>query len=166
MAGPETSREGNHAMMGTQLSLNFDAPPPPFIPANDLKPVRQLAPVTIASGEKGKARDIIAAIRTLKAVEEDHRTATQDEKQLLSRFSGFGPVALSLFPDPVTGRYKDDGWRALGGDLKALLTPEEYDSTNRTELRWSVRYHCTRSLAFAARRSTRANVWSNSSPCK
>ena len=25
---------------------------------------------------------------------------------MLSRFPGFGPVALSLFPDPVTGRYK------------------------------------------------------------
>jgi hypothetical protein len=33
-------------------------------------------------------------------------------------------------------------------------------STSRTELRWSVKYHSTRSLAFAARRSTRANVWS------
>jgi N12 class adenine-specific DNA methylase len=130
MAGPET-REGNHAMMGTQLSLNFDAPPP-FIPVSEPEPIRQPKPVTIASGEKAKARDIITAIRTLKSIEQQQRTATQDEKQLLSRFCGFGPVALSLFPDPVTGRYKDDGWRALGGDLKVLLTPEEYDSARRT----------------------------------
>ena len=85
-----------------------------------------------ASGEKAKARDIIAAIRALKAIERDRRAATAGEKQSLARFGGFGPVALSIFPDPVTGRYKDASWQALGGELKALLTPEEYDSAKRT----------------------------------
>jgi N12 class adenine-specific DNA methylase len=47
-------------------------------------------------------------------------------------FGGFGPVALTLFPDPVTGQYKDHTWRALGEELKSLLTPEEYDSAKRT----------------------------------
>ena len=54
------------------------------------------------------------------------------ERQILARFGGFGAVALSLFPDPVTGRYKDAGWQALGDELKSLLTPEEYDSARRT----------------------------------
>jgi len=27
-----------------------------------------------------------------------------DENQALARFAGFGPVALCIFPDPVTGR--------------------------------------------------------------
>ena len=57
--------------------------------------------------------------------------ATDDERQTLARFGGFGPVALSIFPDPVTGRYKD-GWQAIGEELKSLLTPEEYDSAKRT----------------------------------
>ncbi len=39
---------------------------------------------------------------------------------------------MSIFPDPVSGRYKDAGWQALGEELKALLTPEEYDSAKRT----------------------------------
>jgi SAM-dependent methyltransferase len=39
---------------------------------------------------------------------------------------------LSIFPDPVTGRYKDAGWERLGEELKTLLTPEEYDSAKRT----------------------------------
>ena len=90
-------------MMGTQLSLQFDTPPP-FIAAREPEPIRPPKPIPIASGEKTKARDIITAIRTLKAIEEQHRAATLDEKQLLSRFSGFGPVALSFFPDPVSGR--------------------------------------------------------------
>ena len=96
-----------------------DAPPPPAAPA-------------IASGEKTKARDILAAIRTLQAIEHDGRTATHDERDILARFGGFGAVALSLFPDPVTGRYKDAGWQTLGDELKALLSPAEYDSAKRT----------------------------------
>ena len=81
---------------------------------------------------KRKARDILAAIRTLKTIEREQRPATPEEKQTLARFAGFGPVALSIFPDPVTGRYKDAGWQALGDELKTLLTPEEYDSAKRT----------------------------------
>jgi N12 class adenine-specific DNA methylase len=86
----------------------------------------------MASGQKTKARDIIAAIRTLQAIEQENRPATQAEKLLLGRFSGFGPVALSIFPDPVTGKYKDAGWQAVGEELQSLLTPTEYDSTKRT----------------------------------
>src|SRR5262249_44950716 len=40
--------------------------------------------------------------------------------------------ALSIFPDPLTGLYKDAGWQALGEELKTLLSPEEYDSAKRT----------------------------------
>jgi N12 class adenine-specific DNA methylase len=89
-------------------------------------------PSLIAGGEKAKARDIIAAIRTLQQVERERRPATESERQTLARFGGFGAVALSLFPDPASGRYKDAGWQALGDELQSLLTPEEYDSAKRT----------------------------------
>ena len=52
--------------------------------------------------------------------------------RIINTFAGFGPVALSIFPDPVTGTYKDANWQALGEELKTLLTPEEYDSAKRT----------------------------------
>src|SRR5262249_25893024 len=51
--------------------------------------------------------------------------------QVLARFGGFGAVALSIFPDPVTGRTKD-GWQVTAEELRSLLTPEEYDSAKRT----------------------------------
>jgi SAM-dependent methyltransferase len=86
----------------------------------------------MASGEKAKARDIIAAIRTLCTIEQESRPATEEEKLILGRFSGFGPVALSIFPNPVTGQYKDAGWQSIGEELKSLLTPAEYDSVKRT----------------------------------
>ena len=118
-------------MMGTQFSLQLDMPPP-LIPVREPVLTHQPPPAAIASGEKSKARDIIAAIRTLKQIEEEQRPATPKEQQTLSRFAGFGPVALSIFPDPFTHRYKDAGWQALGEELKTLLTPEEYDSAKRT----------------------------------
>ena len=84
------------------------------------------------SGQKFKARDIIAAIRALKSIEQENRVATPEERQALARFGGFGPVALSIFPDPVTGLYKDAGWQVLGEGLQSLLSPEEYASAKRT----------------------------------
>jgi N12 class adenine-specific DNA methylase len=60
------------------------------------------------------------------------RPASLHEQQVLARFAGFGPVALSIFPHPVRGTYKDAGWQAVGEDLKSLLTPTEYDSAKRT----------------------------------
>lgn len=85
-----------------------------------------------ASGDKAKARDIVAAIRVLKELESDSRPATDLERQLLARFGGFGPVALSLFPDPITGKYKDHGWETLGLELQSLLSIDEYESAKRT----------------------------------
>ena len=66
------------------------------------------APPAIASGEKAKARDIIAAIRTLQQIEREHRPATADERQHtrpLRRLRGRGPVALSRSGHrPLQGR--------------------------------------------------------------
>jgi N12 class adenine-specific DNA methylase len=90
------------------------------------------ASVVIASGEKAKARDILAAIRTLKTIDQERRSATTEEKLTLARFAGFGPVALSIFPDPVAGRYKDASWQAVGEELQALTTPDEYESAKRS----------------------------------
>lgn len=97
--------------------------PPPTVP---LPP-----PPPPATGEKGKARDVLAAIRALKTVEAEHRPPTDDEMQALRRFGGFGAVAKSIFPDPLTGKVKD-GWQPLVNELRDLLTPEEYDSAKRT----------------------------------
>ncbi len=126
-------------MTSTQTHL-LDAPPA-AIPAGQPvtpegpEPTRgqhPASPAIIAGGEKAKARDILAAIRTLKQVEREQRPATPEERQTLARFGGFGPVSLSIFPDPLTGRYKDAGWQVLGEELRSLLTQEEYDSARRT----------------------------------
>jgi len=121
-------------MESAQLTLPLPAPGQslprrPAVPARG----RVESPVfSPASGEKSKARDIIAAIRTLKTIKDEPRPGTHEEKQTLARFAGFGPVALSIFPDPVTGRYKDANWQVVGEELRTLLSAEEYDSAKRT----------------------------------
>jgi N12 class adenine-specific DNA methylase len=127
MAGPFTQGEGDHDMQAAQLGLPLPAP--------------VSSPPSIAGGEKQKAHDILAAIRTLKVVEQEKRAATPEEKQALARFGGFGAVANRLFPDDVLLRkepdhefhgYKNASWQGLGEELKALLTPQEYDSAKAT----------------------------------
>src|SRR5262245_5588632 len=89
----------------------------------------------LASGQKGKARDIHTAIQTLKQIEQDQRPASPEERQILARFGGFGPVALGMFPKPGAqpeDAYPDHGWRTLGEALQTLLTPEEYASARST----------------------------------
>ena len=84
-----------------------------------------------ASGARANAHDLLAAIRTLQRLEQEQRAATAAERRLLARFPGFGPVALRLFPDPVTGAYRDGAWQEMGEALQSLLTPEEYASARR-----------------------------------
>ncbi len=128
------SRPGLFDLPPEQPPTDTGPPPEPTAternaaPANH-EPIRHNG---MASGEKTKARDIIAAIRTLQTIEQEARPATEEEKQTLARFSGFGPVALSIFPDPVSGTYKDAGWQSLGEELKSLLPKWEYDSAKRT----------------------------------
>ena len=105
-------------MPSAQLTLPLFRPSPP--------------PAPVAATERQKAEDILTAVRTLHTIENDRRPATPQETEVLARFGGFGPVALRIFPDPVTGEYKDLSWRALGEQLKALLSPEEYASCRRT----------------------------------
>ncbi|MGE3804462.1 MAG: DEAD/DEAH box helicase family protein [Gemmataceae bacterium] len=106
----------------------------PAAPDNDA-PARALPTherPAIAAGEKARARDILAAVRVLKSIERAQTTANPEQRQALLRFAGFGPVALSIFPDPVSGRYKDSSWQSIGEALCELLTAEEYDSAKRT----------------------------------
>ena len=75
---------------------------------------------------------IRAATPAVQTIDRELRPATPEERQTLTRFASFGPVALSIFPDPGTGRYKDATWQALSAELKMLLSPEEYDRARRT----------------------------------
>src|SRR5271166_5136625 len=131
VAGPLT-QDGEHAMEGITTTTSTTTGIPLRQGYGGQVPQRPGYGGQVATGEKAKARDIIAAIRALQRIEREQRPATPDERQALARFGGFGAVAMGIFPDPVKGAYKDATWQALGEELKSLLSPEEYDSAKRT----------------------------------
>lgn len=135
--GPTSTPYDLFSVPSSPAPVDTAQEPPPREVAPEADPVSLAAPEPptvprIASGEKSKARDLLAAIRILKAVEQEGRAATLEEREGLARFAGFGPIALSIFPDPVTGRYKDRTWEELGEELRGLVSPEEYASAKRT----------------------------------
>ena len=78
-------------------------------------------------GAKTRFRANMDAITTLKRIEAEGRTATADEQETLSRYTGWGAI-----PDAF-----DEGkpeWRREFEELKAALTPEEYESARGSTL--------------------------------
>jgi N12 class adenine-specific DNA methylase len=69
-----------------------------------------------------KARDNIAAIRTLKSLEAENRDATDAEKSILARYVGWGAMSGAF------DRWQPGEWKEIARDIEALLTPEEYES--------------------------------------
>src|SRR5271165_7188309 len=67
-----------------------------------------------------KARDNLAAIRTLKTLESEDRDATDSEKAVLVRYAGWGamPNAFSYRPP--------EEWKGVAREVEQLLTPDEY----------------------------------------
>src|ERR1035438_1123906 len=73
-------------------------------------------------GLKEKARDNIAAIRTLRLVEDEGRAPNEAEKAVLARYSGWGALSNVFHP------YPRSDWAEIAGDVRSQMSPEEYDS--------------------------------------
>ena len=106
--------------------------PPEGLQSDTSHPGHPADPPAPRTGDKAKARDLLAAVSILTGIEQERRPPTPPERQALARFPGFGPLAPRLFPDPVTGHYRDATWQQLGEELHARLSPEEYASARRT----------------------------------
>ena len=77
---------------------------------------------------KQKFRDNIAAIRVVRQLQLDDRSATDDEKCLLVKYAGWGGIP-QVFASPPPAE-----WRSEGEELKTLLAPDEYDAARATTL--------------------------------
>jgi len=75
-----------------------------------------------SGGLKEKARDNLAAIRTLKQIEADSRDATDAEKAVLARYCGWGALANVFRP------YPPEDWQGIAEELRQLLSDEEYQA--------------------------------------
>jgi len=78
-------------------------------------------------GDKTRCQNNIAAIRLLKQVESEKRSATPEEQQILAKYIGWGGLANAFDSS------KND-WSNEYAELKRLLTPEEYASARASTL--------------------------------
>ena len=78
-------------------------------------------------GPKAKYQMNTAAIRTLKQVEAEGRSATTEEQETLSRYVGWGGVPDAFDPDKPE-------WALEYAELKSLLTEEEYAAARSSTL--------------------------------
>ena len=78
-------------------------------------------------GAKAKYQMNVAAIRTLQTIESEHRLATPEEQEILSKYVGWGGVA-DAFDE------SKDNWRTEYAELKGLLTESEYSSARESTL--------------------------------
>jgi len=78
-------------------------------------------------GAKTKFRRNVTAIRTLKAIESEHRLATPEEQEILSQYVGWGGL-----PDAFDD--SKEQWQSEYADLKELLTDLEYESARASTL--------------------------------
>lgn len=71
----------------------------------------------------------IAAIKLLKEL--GQRPATLEQKKVLARYVGWGGLKQAFFREDGTTR---KGWEKQAAELKALLTPEEYEAARASTL--------------------------------
>ena len=76
-------------------------------------------------GAKMKFRANVDAIRTLKTIEAEKRPATAEEKEILSKYVGWGALAKAFDKN-------DEKWAAEYKELSELLTPKEYAQARST----------------------------------
>ena len=77
---------------------------------------------------KQKFRDNIAAIQVVRQLQLEDRSATDDENRLLVKHVGWGGIP-QVFASPLPAE-----WRNEGEELKALLTPDEYEAARASTL--------------------------------
>lgn len=97
------------------------------IPENTAQNFHITDPDLGAGGQKTKYQNNVAAIRLLKDLEAQGRSATPEEQEVLSRYVGWGGI-------PQAFDEANEKWASEYAELKTLLTPEEYASARSSTL--------------------------------
>ena len=79
------------------------------------------------TGSKTKFKANISAIKTLKTIESEHRTATPEEQVILARYVGWGGISNAFNPNAAD-------WKKEYEELKILLTDSEYKEAMESTL--------------------------------
>jgi hypothetical protein len=108
----------------TEPLLESETAPEPMLPAKNFHITDEALGV---GGPKAKYAMNIAAIRTLKQIESEHRQATPQEQEILSRYVGWGGLA-DAFDETK------ESWQGEYRELQGLLTDVEYASARESVL--------------------------------
>lgn len=73
----------------------------------------------------------IAALRVLKQMEAEGRTATPSEQAILAHYSGFGDTS---FEPGFVSYTREPAWQRRKDELRELVTEDEYRSIERSRL--------------------------------
>ena len=80
-----------------------------------------------AGGEKSRYADNVAAIRTLKLIESEERTATPEEQKILSKYTGWGAISQVF-------NSSNEKWSKEYEELRGLLTDAEYTAARKSTM--------------------------------
>ena len=103
------------------------APEPEPTPSGSPRNFRIMDDQLGEGGAKARFRANMDAITTIKRIEAEGRAATADEQEVLSRYTGWGAI-----PDAFDESKSD--WAKEYAELKAALTPEEYEAARGSTL--------------------------------
>ncbi|MFI8977433.1 helicase-related protein [Nocardia asteroides] len=133
--------------------------------AADLQPgegTRNRAPRDVeprpTAGSRASARDNIAALHTLRSLQQEKRRATDDERAVLARWSGWGALPW-IFEDKPPGTSRAKQWQTQQPEreqVRALLSEPEWEAARRSILTAyytdpalvSVMWNAVRALGF------------------
>lgn len=80
-------------------------------------------------GAKTKFKNNLAAIKTLKTLQEESREATPEEQQTLARYVGWGGIPQAFYGE---GGKASKGWEKEAQQLRDALSEAEYDAARRS----------------------------------
>jgi N12 class adenine-specific DNA methylase len=134
-AGPPADRAGRDAGEAGRVEEGKKKPAR-SLPA-DLNHVIGKEDVLVPTGQKGKARANVEAIKLLKKLEAEGRNPTPDEKKILAQYVGWGGIPQVF--DKIRAERHESGraydtqtqnwaaeWHTTYSELKHLLTPDEW----------------------------------------
>ena len=94
------------------------SPSPPAIPARNF---HLAGDRRLARGWKARAADNVASMRLAHQIEVEKRNATQEEQEILCRFTGFGASELANALFRRAGETFAAGWEDIGDQSEQLL---------------------------------------------
>ena len=137
LSGLRGMAEGNPGGNSGSSQRLAEPPRPASVPpAKDIE-LTEKSDIGFNAGAAARFDANMAAIKTLKTIEDEHRQATPEEQTILSKYSGFGDSGMGgAFPayEDDSSSFTNSPWGRRRAELKALTTKEEFENIEHSRL--------------------------------